>query len=107
MAGPDGRVTALNRAARRMLGTSGDPRGRDYREVLPLVDSAGADWWSFVSPYRGFGNRTGHPERLLELRDSGRCSGWSSRSGTRGPAGAQTGTRRTSCPPSRTRSARR
>jgi len=72
VAGPDGRVTALNRAARRMLGTEGDPNGRDYREVLPLVDSAGADWWSFVSPYRGFGNRTGHPERLLELRGTGR-----------------------------------
>jgi len=72
VAGPDGRVTALNRAARRMLGTSGDPHGRDYREVLPLVDSAGADWWSFVSPYRGLGSRTGHPERLLELRGSSR-----------------------------------
>ena len=72
VAGPDGRVTALNRAARRMLGTTGDPHGRDYREVLPLVDSAGADWWSFVSPYRGIGNRTGHPERLLELRGSSR-----------------------------------
>jgi signal transduction histidine kinase len=72
VAGPDGRVTALNRAARRMLGTTGDAHGRDYREVLPLVDSAGADWWSFVSPYRGLGSRTGHPERLLELRGSGR-----------------------------------
>jgi signal transduction histidine kinase len=72
VAGPDGRVTALNRAARRMLGTTGDPRGRDYREVLPLVDSAGADWWSFSSPYRGLPTRTGHPEQLLELRGSGR-----------------------------------
>jgi signal transduction histidine kinase len=72
VAGPDGRVTALNRAARRMLGTTGDPHGRDYREVLPLVDPTGADWWSFASPYRGLGSRTGHPERLLALRGSGR-----------------------------------
>ncbi|HEY7101115.1 MAG TPA: ATP-binding protein [Mycobacteriales bacterium] len=72
VAGPDGRVTALNRAARRLLGTTGDPRGRDYREVLPLVDSAGTDWWSVVSPYRGLASRTGHPERQLELRGSGR-----------------------------------
>lgn len=71
VAGPDGRVTALNPAARRLLGTTGDPRGRDYREVLPLVDPAGTDWWSAVSPYRGLANRTGHPERLLELRGSG------------------------------------
>src|SRR6185437_3243208 len=72
VAGPDGRVTVLNRAARRLLGTTGDPLGRDYREVLPLVDSAGTDWWSVVSPYRGLANRTGHPERQLELRGSGR-----------------------------------
>ena len=71
VAGPDGRVTGLNDAARRMLGTVGNPRGRDYRDVLPLVDSAGADWWSYASPYRGLGIRTGHPERLLELRGSG------------------------------------
>src|ERR1700750_781183 len=71
VAGPDGRVTALNRAARRLLGTTGDPRGRDYREVLPLVDSAGTDWWSVVSPYRGLASRTGHPERLLGLSGSG------------------------------------
>jgi signal transduction histidine kinase len=72
VAGPDGRVAALNRAGRRILGTAGDPRGRDYREVLPLVDPTGAEWWQFASPYRGLGNRTGHPERLLELRGSGR-----------------------------------
>jgi signal transduction histidine kinase len=72
VAGPDGRVTVLNRAARRMLGTTGDPCGLDYRQVLPLVDSAGADWWSYSSPYRGLPIRSGHPEQLLELRGSGR-----------------------------------
>jgi signal transduction histidine kinase len=71
VAGPDGRVTALNHAARRLLGSTGDAHGRDYREVLPLVDAAGADWWRCVTPYRGLATRTGHPERLLELRDTG------------------------------------
>jgi signal transduction histidine kinase len=72
VAGPDGRVTTLNRAGRRLLGTTGDPRGLDYREVLPLVDSAGADWWACVTPYRGLATRSGHPERLLQLRATGR-----------------------------------
>jgi signal transduction histidine kinase len=72
VAGPDGTVTALNRTARRVLRPSGDPAGRDYREVLPLVDSAGADWWGCVAPYRGLNIRSGHPERLLELRGTDR-----------------------------------
>lgn len=72
VAGSDGRVTALNRAGRRLLGTTGDPRGLDFRDVLPLVDSGGADWWACVTPYRGLRTRSGHPERLLELRGSGR-----------------------------------
>jgi signal transduction histidine kinase len=72
VAGPEGRVLTLNSVARRLLGVTGDPAGRDYREVLPLVDSAGADWWSYASPYRGLGIRTGHPERLLELRGTDR-----------------------------------
>jgi signal transduction histidine kinase len=72
VAGSDGRVLTLNSAARRLLDVTGDPAGRDYREVLPLVDSAGADWWTYASPYRGLAIRTGQPERLLELRGSGR-----------------------------------
>jgi signal transduction histidine kinase len=72
VAGPDGRVTGLNRAGRRLLGTTGDPRGLDYRDVLPLADPAGADWWACVAPYRGLRTRSGHPERLLELRGTDR-----------------------------------
>jgi signal transduction histidine kinase len=72
VAGLDGRVTTLNRAGRRLLGTTGDPCGLDYRAVLPLVDVAGADWWGCVTPYRGLRTRSGHPERLLELRGTGR-----------------------------------
>ena len=65
VAGPDGRVTGLNAAGRRLLGGP-DPAGRDYRDVLPLTDASGADWWGCVTPYRGLAIRTGHPERLLE-----------------------------------------
>jgi signal transduction histidine kinase len=69
VAGPEGRVRTLNRAGRRLLGLSRDAAvGRDYRDVLPLVDAAGSDWWSCIDPYRGLRSRTGHPERLLELR---------------------------------------
>lgn len=58
----------VNAAALRMLGTTADGAvGRGYREVLPLRDSAGRDWWRCADPYRGLAIRTGHPERLLEL----------------------------------------
>ena len=73
VAGPDGRVRALNRAGRRLLGLTRDAAaGRDYRDVLPLADVAGSDWWSCIDPYRGLRSRTGHPERLLELRSGPR-----------------------------------
>jgi signal transduction histidine kinase len=68
VAGPDGLVTELNRAARRLLGATDKAVGADYRKVLPLVDSAGADWWDCITPYDGLSVRSGHPERLLELR---------------------------------------
>jgi PAS domain-containing protein len=69
VAGPDGRVGGLNRSGARLLGLPAHGAvGRDYRDVLPLADSAGSDWWSCVDPYRGLRSRTGHPERLLELR---------------------------------------
>ena len=75
VAGPDGRVSTLNRAGRRLLGLTRDAAvGRDYRDVLPLADTGGSDWWSCIDPYRGLRSRTGHPERLLELR-SGSSSG--------------------------------
>ncbi|HST66949.1 MAG TPA: PAS domain-containing sensor histidine kinase [Mycobacteriales bacterium] len=72
VAGPDGRVTTLNHAGRRLLGTTGDPRGLDYRDLLPLLDAGGVDWWGCITPYRGLRTRSGHPERLLELRGTGR-----------------------------------
>jgi signal transduction histidine kinase len=67
VAGPDGRVTTLNAAGRALLRAAGWA-GRDYREVLPLTDTDGSDWWACVDPYGGLRIRSGHPERLLDLR---------------------------------------
>ena len=45
VAGPDGRVVQLNPSAARLLGVSVDSAlGRDYREVLALVDEQDRDW---------------------------------------------------------------
>jgi signal transduction histidine kinase len=68
VADADGRVTLLNPAAERILGRSADETsGRDYREVLPLVDKQGNDWWECTRPYDGLRTRVRQPERLLTL----------------------------------------
>jgi len=68
VAGPDGRVLLLNAAGGRLLGRApGRCVGLDYRDVLPLTDLGGGDWWGCTDPYRGLATRTGQPERLLEL----------------------------------------
>ena len=68
VAGPDGRVVAVNPAAARLLGTTVDAQlGRDYREVLPLQDDQGRGWWECTDPYDGLRKRTRQPERQLTL----------------------------------------
>ncbi len=68
VAGADRQVLVLNAAGARLLGVSAAAvLGRDYREVLPLTDSAGRDWWAWTDPYGGLSTRTGQPERLLEM----------------------------------------
>ncbi len=68
VAGDSGRVEALNPAAERLLGLSADAAvGRDVREVLPLADDQGRDWWSCTDPYGGLRSRTRQPERQLQL----------------------------------------
>jgi hypothetical protein len=63
-----GTVVVLNRAGARLLGTAVDEAiGRDYRDVLPLADPAGRDWWQCTVPYGGLPSRTGQPERQLCL----------------------------------------
>jgi PAS domain S-box-containing protein len=68
VADADGRVEVINPAAERILGRSLDESvGRDYREVLPLVDAQGHDWWECTEPYDGLSTRVRQPERLLTL----------------------------------------
>ena len=63
-----GVVVLLNPPGRRLLGRSADAAvGRDYRDVLPLTDLAGRDWWRCTDPYGGLRTRTGQPERQLTL----------------------------------------
>ena len=68
VAGEDKRVIALNAAGERLLSTSADAAlGRDFREVLPLTDDQGRDWWACTDPYGGLRSRTRQPERQLAL----------------------------------------
>ena len=70
VADADGRVEVINPAAERLLGRSRDEAvGRDFREVLPLVDAQGRDWWACTDPYGGLPTRVRQPERLLTLDD--------------------------------------
>ena len=63
-----GLVVGLNTPGGRLLGLDpGTVRGRDWRDVLPLVDPAGRDWWKCTDPYGGLHTRTGQPERLLDI----------------------------------------
>src|SRR4051812_29732837 len=70
VAGPDGRVEALNAMGARLLRVPAeDAAGKDWREVLPLQDPQGRDWWECTRPYDGLHTRTGQPERELTLPD--------------------------------------
>ena len=63
-----GTVVALNPAAARLLTCTADSAlGRDLREVLPLVDNQGRDWWQCTDPWRGLDIRTRQPERQLTV----------------------------------------
>src|SRR4051795_10385857 len=73
VADAEGRVVLLNPAGERILGrTSDETVGRDFREVLPLFDAQGRDWWSCTRPYDGLKSRVRQPERLLSLATGGR-----------------------------------
>ncbi|MBC7374716.1 MAG: PAS domain-containing sensor histidine kinase, partial [Frankiales bacterium] len=45
--------------------------GRDLREVLPLTDDQGRDWWTCTDPWGGLISRTRQPERSLLLAGRG------------------------------------
>jgi signal transduction histidine kinase len=68
VADPSGAVVALNVAGQKLLRRASDEVvGRDFRDVLPLVDASGRDWWQVTDPYNGLATRTGQPERILTL----------------------------------------
>lgn len=68
VAGRDARVVVFNAAAARITGIpAGSAVGRDFRDVLPLHDAEGRDWWKCLAPYDGLSTRTRHPERVLFL----------------------------------------
>src|SRR5690348_1453558 len=70
IADENGSVVLLNPAGARLLRrTIDEALGRDYREILPVTDSVGHDWWECTRPYDGLAIRTGQPERRLTLPD--------------------------------------
>ena len=72
VADADGRVVLLNPSGERILGrTSDETVGRDFREVLPLQDAQGRDWWACTRPYDGLSTRVRQPEQLLTLQSIG------------------------------------
>jgi signal transduction histidine kinase len=68
LAGPDGRVTAINAVAARLLGTD-NAVGRPLADVLSLQDRDGRDWYSTNCPYDGLPTRTAVPEQSWLLPD--------------------------------------
>jgi len=66
VADENARVVVFNRAATRLTGIKAeDALGRDFRDVLPLHDAEGRDWWKCLDPYGGLATRTRHPEYPL------------------------------------------
>ena len=72
VADADGRVTVLNRAAERLLSITADSAlGRHLREVVPVTDDQGREWWGCTDPWSGLASRTRQPERSLTLAGGG------------------------------------
>lgn len=70
VADADANVIIFNRVAARITGTRvAEAIGRDFRDILPLHDAEGRDWWKCLDPYAGLPTRTRHPERSLYLPD--------------------------------------
>src|SRR5690242_9611422 len=66
IADQSGRVVVFNRAAARLAGIPpATAIGADVRDLLPLRDAEGRNWWACASPYDGLSTRTRHPEMSL------------------------------------------
>jgi signal transduction histidine kinase len=65
-----GRIIVFNQAASRLTGIAArGALGADIRQVLPLHDAEGRNWWACTDPYHGLSTRTRHPELPLYLPD--------------------------------------
>ena len=70
VADDQGRVITFNRMAARLTGVPADHAlGKDFRDVLPLHDPEGRDWWKCTDPYGGLRIRVRQPERRLLMPD--------------------------------------
>jgi PAS domain S-box-containing protein len=66
------RIVLFNAAAARLTGIKAwAALGRDFRDVLPLNDGEGRDWWKCLDPYGGLRTRSRQPERSLYLPGGG------------------------------------
>lgn len=66
----DGTIESFNRRAVEICGVASSVlRGGDVREVLPLQDVHGRDWWELSEPSRRLPTTTGHREKALMLRN--------------------------------------
>jgi PAS domain S-box-containing protein len=68
----DGVIDSFNRRAVEICGVPASVlRGANVRDVLPLQDVHGRDWWEISEPSRALSRTTGHREKALMLRDGG------------------------------------
>ena len=64
----DGTIDSVNQRAVEICGIPTQTlRGGDVREVLPLQDVHGRDWWEVSEPSRALTTTTGHREKALML----------------------------------------
>lgn len=68
LAGADQRVTHVNAAAHRLLGSAAVV-GIPLRDALPLQDLDSCGWWETLKPYEGLATRTGLAESAWLLPD--------------------------------------
>ncbi|HSK28312.1 MAG TPA: ATP-binding protein [Jiangellales bacterium] len=70
VADDEGRVAVLNAPAARLLGVhAADVVGKHLRDVVPLVDQDGQDWFAAADPYGGLSTRRVLVERVMSLPD--------------------------------------
>jgi PAS domain S-box-containing protein len=68
MADRTGRILLVNRAACRLTGVTRERAvGGDIRDVFPLRDHDGREWWKWLDPSGGLSTRTRQPECHVQM----------------------------------------